>query len=85
MLYIVSATIREVEVGLYDNREKTYPVIHPVEAGTPSKAAQMMRDYYAAKSESDDPYGTRYYVQDDDVFETINLATIANIKANRYG
>ena len=85
MLYIVSATIREVDVGLYDNREKTYPVMHPVEADTPSKAAELLREYYAAKPESDDPYGTRYYVQEDDVFETINQAAIANIKANRYG
>lgn len=81
MMYMVTAQIRKVEVGMYSDTESTLSVTHPVQAQTESQAYRMLAQHYEALSETDSPYGTRYSVLDSQAFPLISAATLAAPRA----
>jgi hypothetical protein len=76
-LFMVTAQVRKVEVGLYADTETTLSVIHPVQAQTESQAHSLLAQHYEALSKTDSPYGTRYTVTESQAFPLISAATLA--------
>lgn len=77
MMFMVTAQVRKVEIGLYNNTESTMAVIHPVQAQTESQAYSLLAQHYEALSVTDSPYGTRYTVLESQAFPLISTATLA--------
>jgi len=80
MLFMVTAQVRKVEVGLYDDAESTLSVIHPVQAQTESQAYSLLAQHYEALSTAESPYGTRYTVLESQAFPLISAATLAVLR-----
>lgn len=77
MMYMVTAKVRKVEVGVYHDEEATLSVIHPVHAQSESQAYSLLAQHYEALSKSDSPYGSRYSVLESQAFPLISAATLA--------
>jgi hypothetical protein len=77
VLHNVVAEIRKDDVGIESTTTTTLSVIHPVEADDEAQACQLLEQHYQALSDTDSPYGTRYYVIESRAFALISAATLA--------
>lgn len=77
VLHNVVAEIRKDDIGIESTTTTTLSVIHPVEADDEAHACRLLEQHYQALSDSDSPYGTRYYVRESQAFVFISAATLA--------